>query len=827
MPLSSIRQRAEQGAHFIRTYFPDVDIPGELIREEIAMDARASQQLQEFDPYAGETLEIVECYDSSRKRGSCLAFPMGESKRDLNILPFPYQQKDRAMANPSPQPVKSFETPIVQLAGSSLGSATALGSMLAVRTFASTTLLEVKGKVTNGPIQVVYGVSAVAQGVVSHPEIGDRRVVDVKLRPTSNPELLFADDQGSIRTCRMGGGGNAIDVLHKASDSDLSASQDPFHRIALPKQADWFLVFSSNAVGRLDFRSIAKPSSVFSAPQPSYPVTSVEASRSDHLICITTSKDILWIDDRFTRKPVLGYKHKREFDRSLFTVTTESLTSPLTLLASRKNEFITVYDVSRDPADGLVYSNASPYSPFATNRSKAPYAGAKLLVNSQGSMTEYSLVRLSERGGLDRTDFQHFEGNMSAGDLPTSNAEQSADVPSMGDEGRLRPDVGPLGGREFSQIDLRPVYERLMIHGIGKDPEEDPEAVYEILEKMPTFKQNLDEPVDNVLTMFDIAFRSGDEPDEISRSDFLTQSSLNSARGYRALMLGRIPKCALIKQFPWHKDITSFLRHFDCDGDHPEETVEQLRRYDLASPPERAGPSYRLEAEARERLTLDLALSSDVFSVNSFRKPSASDLDDAFETMSRATENMSLSVSEPPPVHFGYLRPAMKDAKNHYPMVDGKEQPPMRGASMEMPLGARLLLQEWDVDGDPDSYVYQDPYDTAGSTPTITPFRSKPAAEASRNSSRPERETQRPPVIVAARTLAPPVPSLQTVPRPAAVQSQEPMAGGRTGATTQLTPANSQSQDMFMTNTQILPGPFGGRVPVGKKKAAKKRMGGF
>jgi hypothetical protein len=67
-----------------------VDIPAELVREEIAQDAKVSRELIHFDPFLGNVLEPVVTYDSPSKTSAFLAFPMGELNRELSTsLPTP------------------------------------------------------------------------------------------------------------------------------------------------------------------------------------------------------------------------------------------------------------------------------------------------------------------------------------------------------------------------------------------------------------------------------------------------------------------------------------------------------------------------------------------------------------------------------------------------------------------------------------------------------------------------------------------------------------------------------------------------------------------
>lgn len=322
------------------------------------------------------------------------------------------------------------------------------------------------------------------------------------------------------------------------------------------------------------------------------------------------------------------------------------------------------------------------------------------------------------------------------------------------------------------------------------------------------------------VSRFDVTFRSGNEPTNPSRADFLTGSSVNSVRGYRALAQDRIPREQLAQRAPWHHNWTPSLEHFVPDmSNSAQELHDRLKRYDLLTDDYRPGPSIRSETEAREQLALDLALASDVYAPHPIKQgePSHHLDDDAFETMSRATEAMSIGLPEPPAVQFSFLRPVLQDHYDATKDIEGKQ--------MECPLGVRLLLSEWEVGTDPQAYQYRDPYDST-EPPTAVPLgrgRKAPAADVKTQPPR------MPPVIAIAPTGPPPVVASQPVrPRPIA-QSQGAGVVHMGSQPTQPLPASSQpsSQEMPFLSTQVLPGPFGGRPAPFKKKPAKKRMGGF
>jgi hypothetical protein len=65
-------------------YFPDIEIPAELIRDEIDADARISRKLEKYDPYAGNLLEAVQCQVGPVSQATFLCFPMGESNQELS-----------------------------------------------------------------------------------------------------------------------------------------------------------------------------------------------------------------------------------------------------------------------------------------------------------------------------------------------------------------------------------------------------------------------------------------------------------------------------------------------------------------------------------------------------------------------------------------------------------------------------------------------------------------------------------------------------------------------------------------------------------------------
>jgi len=295
------------------------------------------------------------------------------------------------------------------------------------------------------------------------------------------------------------------------------------------------------------------------------------------------------------------------------------------------------------------------------------------------------------------------------------------------------------------------------------------------------------------------------------------QSVLSSRRGFRALAQGRVPREILIKGAAWHVNLGPILQQFVPDiAEDVQTIVERLHRYDLILDDYRSGSSLRRESESREQLAVDLALSTDVYSAQPFANAKAESEvteDERFDTMSQAAEAMTLSDMTLPSIHFGYLSPAMTH-----------NSPATESTSLALPAGVRLLLSEWTAGTDPHQYTYRDPYDDQqpGATTFIhrTPIRTQ--------------ATQSQSITTAAAAAAPPVVARSRPAPPTIISSSQPVTRRRAGSLDDPDGVGLDTKsDSFapLVSTQVVPGPFGGRLPPVRKKAAsgnlKKRVGGF
>lgn len=350
-----------------------------------------------------------------------------------------------------------------------------------------------------------------------------------------------------------------------------------------------------------------------------------------------------------------------------------------------------------------------------------------------------------------------------------------------------------------------------------------------------------------VIFSFDVAFKCGLEPPHTSRADFLTETPLNSPRGYAALIGGRIPIPRLISTAPWYHDIGSLPPTMVPDMLTSSQTLfDTLREEAIA---QAATPHGMQRAtEATQNLVLDLALSRHVYAPQGYSKAgvNVSEELDGAEMLTRATKALSLGAAEPPSLQFGFLRPIAKIPNDDDKQLDGADD----NMKLQIPSGVRLLLSQWDVGSNPDEYSYVDPYEAQDGAPLATSTKAATRQDThgtggfTQQASIPSVITaSRPPAVVSSKSLqvvtgqwrpleqTASIPEGHVIlrgsspfrqpPRPLA-SVDVPMSQGNT-----LEPTSSL-QEFLGPSTQPLPGPFsGGSRMLGRKSVGKKRMGGF
>lgn len=330
----------------------------------------------------------------------------------------------------------------------------------------------------------------------------------------------------------------------------------------------------------------------------------------------------------------------------------------------------------------------------------------------------------------------------------------------------------------------------------------------------------------------DITCRLGDDPPDTHRADFLTPNPITGKRGYRAWKQGRIGTQEIARGSGWDFDLTEILKTSTPDfSDDVNVMMNGLQSHNLFLDDDRTKGSLKLENDACEQLALDLGMSSHVYTSKTFSKEvyplpgQVQTFEDVVTDMSLATGALSINVPDPPPVHFGFLTPISARPVDHDPKNVAPEKPDTPQTEEEdlVPLGARLLLDEWKVGEDPKDYKYLDPYGDDMFSPTETNRRLwKGLSPAQNPQNQPIDPTTQsnPPTVVTAR--APPLVALS---KAAMLNEREDLPSR--GGFTQDNPLQAQgpSQDVATVGTQVEPGKFGDRKTGQKKR--QKRVGGF
>ncbi|KAJ6510161.1 hypothetical protein C8R47DRAFT_784787 [Mycena vitilis] len=783
MPRMTILHRAEQGANFLRTYVPDIDIAAELIRHELTEDAKVLRQFEDFDPYAGNQLAAIVRSDSDWKQSAFLAFPMGELSRDLNISPLLFSEVGVASFRPSARALRTFDTPIQQISASKHRAPSSQGTTyVSVRTFGATSLHEL---MTSGS-DSGSGIRVKEVGSLTSADTGGKQVVDVTV--SSSPlDVTLVNNQGAVYKYDIS---NRTRIVRHT----LSASPDQFWRLEMTESIDTCLLMSKANLAELDFRTQNSSLDLYSAGFNEF-LTSVEDYQADQMLRLCSTSQVIWIDRRNAGKPLFAFKHGRSFDRSLEVKSIAIGNGHLTMLSSRKNGLLTIYDVARS-AGTMAGLQTSPYC-LTTSVGGGIQKGHNILRHpSEQASSPVTFFRLSEAGSMNA--FQ-----LSLGDVGEPSFDWSDDVKRLHAlSPLLREEISLLGSPDPETVDMSPAYEHIFQTHRRRsniDAEEAAESLYDLVEKAPSYWQELNEPVDRILTTYDVLFRSGDEPDHFARADFLAESVLNSTRGYRAVSQGRVSAASLKKDASWDYDLTATLSNLDADFSPDISTItERLRRFELNFGSECSPSSPRREIEDREQLALDLMLSQHVYSPHPFS--TQADINSELETMTRT---LSLD-DEPPPITFGYLRPIPKDDE--------------QDAQDMIAPGARLLLKDWDIGRDPREFFYKDPDDEVPEEQVPIPVRrKKTSTELPKERQTADIQRLRSSVIPfdTTRTFLSQEPNFQ--PRPAPISGSQPVL---------MSVAPCGMSEEFMASTQVLPGPYGGR-PAMKKKIVKKRLGGF
>jgi hypothetical protein len=294
------------------------------------------------------------------------------------------------------------------------------------------------------------------------------------------------------------------------------------------------------------------------------------------------------------------------------------------------------------------------------------------------------------------------------------------------------------------------------------------------------------------------------EEDETPRARFYRRTPVDSSSD--AL---RNAATALSDNAGWYTNLLPYL--LTTCPNLPESstnwTGDDFARYGVVR---HEGDSQRdLEARACQTLALDLTLSKDVFSSRPIKLVAEVD-DTADNELSQATQALSISKAEPPPLQYGYLRPNIGDKET---TTDDRSEL----------LGVRALLSEWTLGSDPKAYRYADPYSRTTQEASPTPVRQSQTSQPIGT-----QRSQGPPVVASAIHRPPPVTSFsQSRPLVSSASQTFGEAGPSHSQDVFSRPWGSSQPDAFGPSTQIEAGRYGGRPSHVAVKKKPKRVGGF
>lgn len=126
----------------------------------------------------------------------------------------------------------------------------------------------------------------------------------------------------------------------------------------------------------------------------------------------------------------------------------------LTSLTSRTNGLITLYDISRSK-DSLLHLNTPPYHLWPKNEDKNPCYGRAFFQHPLASHDDFSMFQLSDRGSI--LQFGLYDSRPSNNRFSVLMSEEMDKLEQRASA--LFPDDGPLGCRDFSEVDFVSPYD--------------------------------------------------------------------------------------------------------------------------------------------------------------------------------------------------------------------------------------------------------------------------------------------------------------------------------------------------------------------------------
>ncbi|PVG00305.1 hypothetical protein CPB86DRAFT_782884 [Serendipita vermifera] len=830
IPQLSDHRRAEEGVKYLRQRFPDVDIPFEIIKEQIEED-RKYRNLYEMESSATNCLAVL-CPPSAtiQDRRDVFAFPMGSLGNELNLSSLTWSRTQGVVFDAATSPATTFDTPICQIESSmrtiTTDEALQEDPTCFIRTMSFCAIFSIHSPSKRSALKL--------QGLGTVKNVEGSPIVYAAASPYSYHRGILVNENGLVALLRLDEDRSSVSPV--GGQSDVSSA---FWRTCWTSNQAVMLHTDRTRMNVLDTRDgIARKALQFGNGEL---VTGFEGYQGHkgadiHRILITTTKRLVYADDRYLRYPVLSWEHMRSHDLTLHTMTHPTGSYLLTYLMSQKNGLISVYDFSSD--DGLVHSNGVP-SVLQTATGDFKRMGTNFYRHPASVSQDFEIVELSSEGGIFATNVavSPFTENAIGDTMDDEviNLDPShRGIVSKHSIDRISTFVPskpvlevPMSTRASIEVDLEKVYEGVL-HQATSHQQKDVtlDDVHGALERMPRVWQETDYSIETVLTTYDVALLASAEPPETTRSAFHMDTPLHSQRGLLAFREGYLPsRHTIAGEEIWSYDIKPVINAI-ASRSHVKNIgpVSVLPTDSLAV------------RDAKREMEMDLTLSSHIYAPamktrqnkNSF----SANEEDAF--LERATQGMSLTETrEPPPLKCSFLIPR-PEPEDQAGMEAGRtKQYHTLGVLEDAPFETRLLLSEWNLGEDPSLYEYRDGGSgRRTSTPEVLSSLQNPPL---RQSSVPAQRSQPPVIAITTHTKVGPVGPAMSQPitvGPSRLESYDtpnqiispalPLQASQPPRPTEI----GMSQGAPISSTQVLPGKHGGRPKVASKKP-KARMGGF
>ncbi|KAG9010101.1 hypothetical protein FRB93_004763 [Tulasnella sp. JGI-2019a] len=868
VPNVTAYQRAEQGARFLRTYYPDVDVGMDILQPFLMEDHQVAARPPLFDRDTENCLATAWVSSSAaeveRGAAAVLLSASGEIRGCLSASLFLGSGEGFRSLACGPTILKDFKIPISQI---SVAPRSEDGvTLIAVRT---TTLVVVASlalvqPITSQDITIKY----TELDVITLANTNARPIVDIAFNPLparhgTHPQMLMVNKDGDLWLWNTGGALKpSLTLLCQASempdDCPLSPT-DCFWRVAWGNET---MVYAINlkTLARVDTSvSPAKVTTAITMRETDGHLTSILSAR-ENVLCFCSSQKIFWIDAA-SGLPLVMWDHERE-GSNLWLHWLPSNKELSVCVSSSTDDILTVYPLSSASLRGLLYANSLSYiiiMPFSGAAPAEPRRGILLFrhpLEPADSLSFY-IVSSASRGSI----LQSLSTTVPLGTLNSGVTPSPLDKNELACRRRkldLEATHGPLGARESTVLDLRTLYEEIFMaskHSPGDISNNNVEipssdgsnAMRAMLENTAGILQLDDVSAPLLCITYDFVLRPTPDIQHLIQVVHSSNGPFNTPSQPLSPDLSCVTALNAIQETSaWTFNLSQTMTAL-CPADLLLPTgiddldTQRYHRYDPAQEDHLSTAEDRISKDC-SKLAMDLVMALDVFSKIPFKlgdivdnSPSTilsakdravSDLREATAMLSRA----SLVEKEPPPVQYGFLSPTYRkkrgrSGKGSRPPSDDTEdkveEEDVNQAPIAQPLGVRLLLKEWTIGDDPKDYVYVNTYAPASDSSRINPLPRFPIYSTTPIALKPPAVGSQSQVRTSQRPIAPPTISGASASQPGAVVAQDRQL---------RTPLSSQGAEPVgqgWANTQPVAGAFGSRANISTKAKSKKRVGGF